>query len=110
MTAELAAENARLRGAIDRLSGAIDRAAEWLRGELDPRTLNEAIRCLNTELAPDMRIPEVAWGVASLGALQNAVKNLGRMVLLPEWVLPLKHVAPPVGAKRQPLGGIRSSA
>lgn len=99
----------RLKAENARLTGIIGRAAQSLRGPLRADTLNEAIRALNTALDKDQRISEVAWGVASLGALQAAVRNLAQIVALPEYAAFLTqriNYEPPPPMKRQGSGGV----
>lgn len=102
------AEIAALKHENVRLRHAIDSTATWLRGPLRADTLNEAIWALNAALDPDERILEVAWGVASLGALQTAVRNLCQAVALPEYAAFLTQQIthqPPAPMKRQRPGG-----
>lgn len=106
--AEALAEIAELQGENRRLRNAINVAAKWLRGPLDARSMNEAIRSLNTVIAPQDRILEVAWGVASLGALQRAAKNLCNLLVMPEYTAFLTQRItdePPAPMKRQRPGG-----
>lgn len=104
------AEIARLKQEVSGLRFAVRQAARYLRGPLRADTLNEAIRALNAALDKADHIPEVAWGVASLGAVQAQVRNLCEMVALPEYAAFLTRRidhAPPVPMKRQLLGGQR---
>jgi hypothetical protein len=97
---ELEAEVARLR----RVEAAVRQAAQWLRGPVRADTMNEAIRALNAVLPGDEKILEICWGTASLGALQQQIKNLYALVGLEDLSFPVKHIGP-LPLRRQVRGG-----
>lgn len=114
---ELQAALARISGLEaenERLQRAVKQAAGYLRSDLTIRSLNDAIREINSVLPREDRIDEVCWGVATLSALQEAVGKLATIVSMPERAAFLIRqsqktlAAGQVGPfKRQPLGGIR---